>query len=257
VNCLKHFWEFIANGGDMQNAQPTGFASAASNEPPWALSGSKRFFDVACAILFITASAPLMVMVALVIKASSQGPILFRQNRLGKNGEEFSVLKFRTMYSSTGNSSGALITRSGDCRVTAVGKWLRKWKLDELPQFVNVLKGDMTLVGHRPDMLQYMQTLTGRDRNILYFHPGITSPASLRFRNEGQELAKVPPEEMEQFSINHLLPQKIRMDLDYAERATFLTDCRVVLRTALSVLWCYREASVEISVSNPILRTRG
>ena len=150
------------------------------------------------------------------------------------------MLKFRTMYSHSANSSGPLITRSGDSRVTPVGRWLRKWKLDELPQLVNVLMGDMSLVGHRPDMLKYMQTLTGQDRNILYFRPGITSPASLRFRNEEQVLAKVPPEEMEQFYISNLLPQKVRMDLDYAERATFLTDCGILLRTAFSVLGCHR-----------------
>ena len=225
----------------MQNTQQTVFGSVSSKESPWALSGGKRFFDVACAILLIAVSAPLMFVVALVIKANSRGPILFRQNRVGKNGEEFRVLKVRTMYSSLGNSSGALITRSGDCRVTTVGKWLRKWKLDELPQFVNVLKGDMSLVGHRPDMLKYMQTLTGRDRNILYFRPGITSAASLKFRNEERELAKVPPLEMEQFYISDLLPQKIRMDLNYAERATFLTDCHILLQTAFSVLCRHRE----------------
>jgi len=159
---------------------------------------------------------------------------------MGRNGEEFPVLKFRTMYSTTSDSSGALITRSGDSRVTRVGKWLRKWKLDELPQLVNVLRGDMSFVGHRPDMRKYMQTLTGQDRNILYFRPGITSPASLKFRNEEQELAKVPAEEMEQFYISNLLPQKIRMDLDYAQRATLLTDCRILLQTALSVLWRHR-----------------
>ena len=220
----------------MQNTGPTTFPSAHARVAPWALSGSKRSFDVACAILLMVGAAPLMVLVALVIKASSRGPFLFRQNRMGKNGEEFLVLKFRTMYSSSGNSMGALITRLGDCRVTAVGKWLRKWKLDELPQFVNVLKGDMSLVGHRPDMLKYMQTLTGRDRNILYFRPGITSPASLKFRNEEQDLAKVPPQDMEQYYISDLLPQKIRMDLNYAERATFLSDCHILLRTAFSVL---------------------
>jgi len=224
----------------MQNTHPTAFASALPKAAPWALSGSKRLFDVACAILFVTTAAPLMVTLALVIKASSRGSFLFRQNRMGRNGEEFQVLKFRTMYSTTGDSSGALITRSGDRRVTRVGRWLRKWKLDELPQFVNVLRGNMSLVGHRPDMPKYMQTLTGRDRNILYFRPGITSPASLKFRNEEQELAKVPAEEMEQFYITNLLPQKIRMDLDYAERATFLRDWRILLQTALSVLWRHR-----------------
>lgn len=218
------------------NPYPAAFASVASKQSLWALSGGKRFFDVACALLFITASAPLMALVALVIKASSRGPFLFCQNRIGKNGKQFAVLKFRTMYSNYGSSPGALITRSGDCRITSVGRWLRKWKLDELPQFVNVLKGDMTLVGHRPDMLKYMQTLAGRDRNILYFRPGITSPASLKFRNEEQELAKVPPQDMEQFYISDLLPQKVRMDLDYAERATFLTDFHLLLQTAFSVL---------------------
>jgi len=207
---------------------------------PWALSGSKRLFDIVCAILLVTVAAPLMVTLALVIKASSRGPFLFRQNRIGRNGKEFPVLKFRTMYSCTRDNSAALLTRAGDCRVTRVGRWLRKWKLDELPQFVNVLRGDMSLVGHRPDMLKYMQTLTGRDRNILDFRPGITSPASLRFRNEEQEFAKVPAEDTEQFYICHLLPQKIRMDLDYAERARFSTDCRILLQTALSVLWHHR-----------------
>jgi len=178
-------------------------------------------------------------MLALVVKASSRGPFLFRQNRIGKNGQEFPLLKFRTMHS-YGNNAGPLVTRSGDSRVTPVGRWLRKWKLDELPQFVNVLRGEMSLVGYRPDVLQYMQTLTGQDRNILYFRPGITSPASLKFRNEEQELAKVQPEEMEQFYINNLLPQKVRMDLDYTERATFLTDCRILLQTAFSVLWSHR-----------------
>jgi lipopolysaccharide/colanic/teichoic acid biosynthesis glycosyltransferase len=224
----------------MENTTQTALASALTKAAPWSLSGSKRLFDICCAVMLCSAAAPIMVMLALAVKASSRGPLLFRQNRVGRNGKEFPVLKFRTMYSHRGNNSGPLITRSGDSRVTAVGRWLRKWKLDELPQLVNVLMGDMSLVGHRPDMLKYMQTLTGQDRDILYFCPGITSPASLKFRNEEQELAKVPPEEMEQFYVSNLLPQKVRMDLDYAEHATFSTDCRILLRTAFSVLWSRR-----------------
>jgi len=220
----------------MENTSPTTFASALAKVAPWSLSGSKRVFDICGAIVLCTAAAPMMVILALAVKASSRGPFLFRQTRIGKNGEEFPLMKFRTMYSHTGNSSGPLVTRSGDSRVTQVGRWLRKWKLDELPQLVNVLKGEMSLVGHRPDMLEYTQTLTGKDRNIQYFRPGITSPASLRFRNEEQELAKVPPEEMEQFYVSNLLPQKVRMDLEYAKRATFLSDCGILLRTALLVL---------------------
>jgi lipopolysaccharide/colanic/teichoic acid biosynthesis glycosyltransferase len=224
----------------MENTTQTALASAlakgAPKEAPWSLSGSKRLFDTCCAVMLCSAAAPIMVMLALAVKASSRGPFLFRQNRVGRNGKEFPVLKFRTMYSRSGNGSGPLITRSGDSRVTPVGRWLRKWKLDELPQLVNVLMGDMSLVGHRPDMLKYMQTLTGQDRNILYFRPGITSPASVRFRNEEQELAKVPAEEMEQFYVSKLLTQKVRMDLDYAEHATFSSDCGILLRTAFLVL---------------------
>jgi lipopolysaccharide/colanic/teichoic acid biosynthesis glycosyltransferase len=224
----------------MENTTPTTFASALPKVASWSLSGSKRVFDICGAIVLCTAAAPIMVILALVVKAGSRGPFLFRQTRVGKNGEEFPLLKVRTMYSHSGANSEPHVTRSGDRRVTPTGRWLRKWKLDELPQLVNVLNGEMSLVGYRPDMLEYTQTLTGQERNIQYFRPGITSPASLRFRNEEQELAKVPPEEMERFYVNNLLPQKVRMDLDYAERATFLTDCGVLLRTAFSVLWSHR-----------------
>jgi lipopolysaccharide/colanic/teichoic acid biosynthesis glycosyltransferase len=220
----------------MENTTRTVLASAFPKAAPWSLSGSKRLFDICCVLVLCTAAAPVMVILALVVKASSRGPFLFRQNRIGKNGEEFPLLKFRTMYPFTGNNPGTFLTRSGDSRVTPVGRWLRQWKLDELPQFFNVLMGDMSLVGHRPDMSKYMQTLTGQDRNIRYFRPGITGLASLRFRNEEQELAKVPPEEMEQFYISNLMPQKIRIDLEYAERATFLSDCGILLRTAFLVL---------------------
>jgi len=220
----------------MQSTNLTSLNSRLLRIRLWSLSSGKRFFDLAGAVLVLTAASPIMVMLALAVKASSRGPFLFRQNRVGRNGQEFPVLKFRTMHCNHGNGSGPLITRSGDRRVTWMGKWLRKWKLDELPQFLNVVSGDMSLVGPRPDMSKYMGTLTGKDRNILYFRPGITSPATLKFRNEEEELAKVPAEELEQFYINNLLPQKIRTDLDYVESATFSSDCRILWRTFLSIL---------------------
>jgi lipopolysaccharide/colanic/teichoic acid biosynthesis glycosyltransferase len=223
-------------GNTTQTALASVLTKGAPKAAPWSLSGSKRLFDICSAIMLCSAAAPIMIMLALAVKASSRGPVVFRQNRVGRNGKEFPVLKFRTMYSPSGNSSGPLITRSGDSRVTPVGRWLRKWKLDELPQLVNVLMGDMSLVGHRPDMLKYVQTLSGQDRKIMYFCPGITSPASVRFRNEEQELAKVPVEEMEHLYVSKLLPQKVRMDLEYAEHATFASDCRILLRTAFLVL---------------------
>jgi lipopolysaccharide/colanic/teichoic acid biosynthesis glycosyltransferase len=176
----------------MQATSPTTLASRLPTTDLWSLSGGKRLFDLTCALVVVVVASPIMIVLALAVKASSRGPCLFRQKRVGKNGDEFLVLKFRTMHSNDGNNSGPLLTRAGDRRVTSVGKWLRKWKLDELPQIFNVLRGDMSFVGYRPDMLKYLQTLIGHDRNILYFRPGITSPASLKFRNEEQELAKVP-----------------------------------------------------------------
>ncbi len=220
----------------MQNTNPTALASVRLKVTPWSVSGSKRLFDVCGALVLVTAAAPIMVLLALVVKVSSRGPFLFRQNRVGRDGQEFPVLKFRTMYPRDRNNSGPLITRSGDCRVTPVGGWLRKWKLDELPQFVNVLRGEMSLVGPRPDMREYMENLSGQDRDILRFRPGITSPATLKFRDEDQQLAKVPAQEMEEFYIRNLLPQKVRIDLAYAEGATFSTDCRILLGTLFSIL---------------------
>ncbi len=201
----------------------------------WSLSTGKRALDCTCAVVLLIVAAPLMLLIAALVKITSSGPVFFRQKRVGQSGEGFQLLKFRTMYHSIENG-GPLVTRCGDRRVTSVGKWLRKWKLDELPQFINVLKGEMSLVGPRPDMLKYIETLAGENRNILRFRPGITSPATLMFRNEEEVLAEVPTEEMEHFYICNLLPQKVRTDLNYAECATFSKDCRSIWRTVFAII---------------------
>jgi lipopolysaccharide/colanic/teichoic acid biosynthesis glycosyltransferase len=202
---------------------------------PWCFCRAKRALDVLCSMTLILATLPLMAIVALLIKCTSPGPALFRQRRLGKNGCQFQLLKFRTMHHGR-QVLGQGLTRQGDPRVTRIGRFLRKWKLDELPQLFNVLRGEMSLVGPRPDLPEYFQGLRSEQRVVLSLSPGITGAASLRFRNEEMLLAKVAPEQLESFYVNTLLPQKIELELEYARGASLFSDSAMLLRTAAAVL---------------------
>jgi len=205
--------------------------AVSSGLSPWCFSQLRRSLDIVFSIVLIVATLLFMVVAALFIKWTSGGPVLFRQERLGKDGIPFQLLKFRTMeHRPLGEGSG--LTRRGDPRVTAVGRFLRKWKIDELPQLFNVLRGDMSLVGPRPDLPQYLQALCGDQRLVLLLVPGITGAASLQFRNEELLLAQVAPEQLEGFYIHTLLPQKIELDLNYAREASLLGDLAILLRTA-------------------------
>jgi lipopolysaccharide/colanic/teichoic acid biosynthesis glycosyltransferase len=170
-----------------------------------------------------------MFLIALAIAISSGKPIFFVQRRLGYSGREFALLKFRTMKIT--RQSGPGVTRGGDSRVTGIGRWLRKWKLDELPQLLNVLKGDMTLVGPRPDLEEFWSQARVEDRRVLELTPGVTGTASLAFCDEEKLLAQVPAERLTSFYIQQVLPQKVRLDSEYAARATFLSDCGILLQT--------------------------
>ena len=139
------------------------------------------------------------------------------------------MLKFRTMKITT--YSGPGLTRDGDSRVTGIGRWLRKRKLDELPQLINVLKGEMTLVGPRPDLEQFWSQARTEDRRVLELTPGLTGAASLAFSDEEQLLAQVPAECLASFYLQQVLPQKARLDSEYAARATFRSDCGILLQT--------------------------
>lgn len=167
--------------------------------------------------------------IALGILLNSGMPIIFVQKRLGRNAQEFTLLKFRTMEKAT--EGGASVTQEGDSRVTGIGRWLRKRKLDELPQLLNVLKGDMTLVGPRPDLKEFWSQAQTEDRRVLELTPGMTGAASLVFCDEEKLLAPVPRERLTSFYLQQILPQKARLDIEYAERATFRGDWGILLRT--------------------------
>ena len=201
----------------------------------WNYSAAKRVFDFLLSTLLLLLTSPAWLLVALAIKISSSGSVFFRQLRVGRGGVEFCLLKFRTMRVA-GAQAGPGLTRKGDLRVTPVGRILRKWKLDELPQLINVLRGDMSIVGPRPDLEEYMRSLPASQKAILKLRPGVTGTASLRFRHEEDVLAKIPADQLQQLYVSELLPQKVELDLEYARRATFLTDLGLVLRTVSGVL---------------------
>jgi lipopolysaccharide/colanic/teichoic acid biosynthesis glycosyltransferase len=172
---------------------------------------------------------PVVIVIALGVLISSGKPIFFAQKRLGRDAREFTLLKFRTMK--TVMQGGPGVTQDGDSRVTRIGRWLRKRKLDELPQLINVLKGDMTLIGPRPDLEEFWSQAQAEDRRILELTPGITGAASLAFCDEERLLAQVPRERLTSFYVQEILPQKARLDIEYAERATFRSDCGTLLQT--------------------------
>ncbi len=201
----------------------------------WSLGRGKRALDLVCTVPLVFAVAPLMAVVAVLVRMTSRGPVLFRQSRCGKDGQIFQLLKFRSMRHLDG-CAGPGLTAAGDNRVTPLGRLLRKWKLDELPQLLNVLRGDMTLVGPRPDLPEYLAGADHASRQVLRLRPGITGWATLQHRHEEALLAAVPPSEVEKFYIRVLLPKKARLDLEYGARATFWGDLRILALTCRAVV---------------------
>ncbi|HUJ93594.1 MAG TPA: sugar transferase [Candidatus Bathyarchaeia archaeon] len=202
----------------------------------WCNSLWKRWWDVCGAILLLVVLAPIMVCVALAVKLTSRGPILFRQRRPGKNRREFAILKFRTMVDGRAQA-GPVLTKAEDPRVTPFGKYLRKWKLDELPQLLNVLSGNMSFVGPRPQptKLWTEPSIQNESSYVLSVKPGITSYATLNFRNEEELLAPLASEELENVYLKTIMPLKLRMELDYLSHASFGGDFAIILRTAFRI----------------------
>lgn len=187
--------------------------------------------DVGLALAGILLLFPLFVCIAAWIKLDSAGPVLFLHERVGKNFRVFRMYKFRTMRA--GTEPGSAITVRGDARITRAGKWLRKTKFDELPQLFNVMRGEMSLVGPRPEVRRYVEQFPAEYGELLKVRPGITDPASLKYRHEETILAGA--ENPEAYYVQHLLPDKIRLSQEYVRTATLLGDLSILLRTIVRV----------------------
>jgi len=186
----------------------------------------KRLFDILASFFGIILLSPVLLTIAILIKTRMPGPVLFRQIRAGRHGRPFSICKFRTM---TLNHSGNTISITGESRITPLGVILRKYKLDELPELWNVLKGEMSFVGPRPDIPEYASRLTGKEKQILELRPGITGPATLKYANEEEILASVPDPQKHNDEV--FWPDKVRMNLEYYHNHSFAGDLKIIIRT--------------------------
>src|SRR5260370_3621583 len=202
----------------------------------WCHSAWKRGLDVCGSALLLTCLLPLMIVVAIGVKLTSPGPVLFRQRRPGNNGSEFDILKFRTMVDGA-TIPGPVLTPAADPRVTWFGRHIRKWKLDAFPQLFNVLLAEMSFVGPRPQptKLWKQRSIQKEAACVLSVRPGITSQATLNFRNKEELLAPLTPEEVEEVYMTAIMPLKLKMDVDYLRNASFGRDLRVILKTMFRI----------------------
>lgn len=192
----------------------------------------KRVFDGGVAATGLVILSPVLVLIGVLVKLSSSGPVLHRAWRAGLNGRPFALYKFRSMVVNA-DRLGVGITAQDDPRITPIGRVLRRTKLDELPQLINVLKGDMRLVGPRPEDPRYVALYTPEQRRVLSVRPGITSWASIQFRDEEMLLAASNVDDVYRTTI---LPQKLALDLDYVARRSFRLDLIILWRTVLAIL---------------------
>jgi lipopolysaccharide/colanic/teichoic acid biosynthesis glycosyltransferase len=193
----------------------------------------KRTFDVLGSLVGLALLAPFGLLVALAIKLDSRGPVFFRQVRMGRDFRPFRIFKFRTMVADA-PARGGQLTAGADPRITRVGAVLRKTKIDELPQLINVLMGDMSLVGPRPEVPKYVELFAADYRDILSVRPGITDPASLKYRDESAILAAAA--DPEAAYIEQILPEKIALAREYIGRSSLAYDLEIILRTLIRIV---------------------
>lgn len=193
----------------------------------------KRVFDILASGVGLLLLSPLFLLVAVWIKLDSPGPVFYRQVRVGRYNRDFRIFKFRSMR--VGSDKGSLVTIGGcDPRVTRSGYFIRKFKVDELPQLINVFIGDMSLVGPRPEVRHYVDYWTKEQLHVLDVRPGITDPASIKFRNENELLEKA--EDPEKYYIEVIMQEKLRLYLEYVENHSFWYDIKLIFQTFVAII---------------------
>lgn len=194
---------------------------------------AKRIFDLVASLAGLGLTAPLLILIAVLVKLDSSGPIFFRQERMGRGFQPFQLIKFRSMAVDAARR-GPMITVGGDARVTRVGRWLRRTKLDELPQLINVVRGEMSLVGPRPEVRKYVEMFRAEYEEILSVPPGITDYAAIEFRNEEEVLRGYA--DPESGYVSHVLPAKIVLYRRYLRERGVLADLKILVATAARVV---------------------
>lgn len=194
---------------------------------------TKRTFDILACITAMVILSPLWLCIGLMVACGSKGGALYRQTRIGRDGKEFKLLKFRTMRQDA-DKIGGLITVGDDQRVTRIGKFLRKYKLDELPQFLNIIKGDMSIVGPRPEVPKYVVLYNEQQRRVLSVRPGLTDYASIDYISESELLAQSA--DPDRTYIEEIMPAKLELNLKYIENQSITEDLRLIFKTLFSIL---------------------
>jgi lipopolysaccharide/colanic/teichoic acid biosynthesis glycosyltransferase len=194
---------------------------------------AKRCFDMVFSLIGLMLLTPLLLLISFIIIIDSKGPVFFIQGRVGKNNEDFNIYKFRTMRIQS-ESKGLLTLGNHDSRITQVGYFLRRYKIDEFPQLLNILKGDMSFVGPRPELRYYVNFYSEDDLRIFEVRPGITGLASLKYRNE-VELLKAA-ENPEEFFIKTIIPDKLKYNKEYIKRRNFFFDLKLIFITIVQVV---------------------
>ena len=192
----------------------------------------KRLFDIVASALGLILLSPLFLILAIWIKLDSKGPVFYRQVRVGRRNKDFRIFKFRTMR--LGADAGSLVTIGQDARITRSGRFIRKFKLDELPQLINVLVGDMSLVGPRPEVRHYVDYWTPEQMRVLDVRPGITDTASIKFRNENELMEKA--DDPEKYYIEVIMQQKLKLYLEYVDHHSFWGDIALIFKTIWTIL---------------------
>jgi lipopolysaccharide/colanic/teichoic acid biosynthesis glycosyltransferase len=193
----------------------------------------KRIFDILFSLTGLIILSPLFFIIIIAVKFNSKGSSLYVQKRVGVNGKDFNLYKFRTMFLDS-DKKGLLTVGGRDPRITGTGYYLRKYKLDELPQLYNVLKGDMSFVGPRPEVRKYVNLYSKEQKKVLSIRPGITDVASIKYRNENEILDG--QENPEEYYIENILPDKINMNLNYLNDRSFFKDVKVIFNTLTAIV---------------------